>query len=168
MFWKWGRFLCSGLFLCFAPLAAGAGGFESGGLGARATGMGGAFVGVADDWTAIYWNPAGLARLKGKEVGASLEYVRVLAHDSQGLVNAPIPFTQANFVRGDVFSQFGGEPAQFNGQDSDFSAWLPSLGFYASALGMTFGGGSYSPFGFAFEVKDNRQPGFDVSFKSQG
>lgn len=29
--------------------------------GARALGMGGAFVGVADDVTAIWWNPAGLA-----------------------------------------------------------------------------------------------------------
>lgn len=29
--------------------------------GTRAQGMGGAFVGVADDGTAIYWNPAGLA-----------------------------------------------------------------------------------------------------------
>jgi hypothetical protein len=31
------------------------------GLGTRAQGMGGAFVGVADDATAVYWNPAGLA-----------------------------------------------------------------------------------------------------------
>lgn len=30
-------------------------------LGTRAAGMGGAFVGVADDATAVYWNPAGLA-----------------------------------------------------------------------------------------------------------
>lgn len=30
-------------------------------VGARALGMGGAFVGVANDATAIYWNPAGLA-----------------------------------------------------------------------------------------------------------
>jgi hypothetical protein len=30
-------------------------------VGARAAGMGGAFVGVADDASAIYWNPAGLA-----------------------------------------------------------------------------------------------------------
>jgi hypothetical protein len=30
-------------------------------VGARAQGMGGAFVGVADDASAVYWNPAGLA-----------------------------------------------------------------------------------------------------------
>lgn len=30
-------------------------------VGARAAGMGGAFVGVADDGSATYWNPAGLA-----------------------------------------------------------------------------------------------------------
>ena len=32
-----------------------------GGIGARAEGMGGAFVAVADDATAVYWNPAGVA-----------------------------------------------------------------------------------------------------------
>jgi len=30
-------------------------------VGTRAQGMGGAFVGVADDASAVYWNPAGLA-----------------------------------------------------------------------------------------------------------
>ena len=33
------------------------------GIGARATGMGAAFVAVADDPSAAYWNPAGVARL---------------------------------------------------------------------------------------------------------
>jgi hypothetical protein len=33
------------------------------GIGARAAGMGGAFVAVADDASAVFWNPAGLARL---------------------------------------------------------------------------------------------------------
>ena len=32
-------------------------------VGARALGMGGAFVGIADDASAMYWNPGGLARL---------------------------------------------------------------------------------------------------------
>lgn len=30
------------------------------GVGARALGMGGAFAAVADDSTAVYWNPAGI------------------------------------------------------------------------------------------------------------
>ncbi len=38
-------------------------------IGSRALGMGGAFVGLADDHTAIYWNPAGLYQQKGAYVG---------------------------------------------------------------------------------------------------
>ncbi|RPH74546.1 PorV/PorQ family protein [bacterium] len=36
--------------------------------GARATAMGSAFVGVSNDVNAIYWNPAGLAKLEGIHV----------------------------------------------------------------------------------------------------
>jgi len=38
------------------------------GVGARALGMGSAFAGLADDGTASYWNPAGLATLGDHEV----------------------------------------------------------------------------------------------------
>jgi len=38
------------------------------GSGARAMGMGGAFIGVADDATAASWNPAGLIQLETPEV----------------------------------------------------------------------------------------------------
>ncbi len=41
-----------------------AGEFLTTGFGARALAMGGAFVSIADDASAIYWNPAGLARLE--------------------------------------------------------------------------------------------------------
>lgn len=40
------------------------------GVGARALGMGGAYVAVADDSTASYWNPAGLPGIKHIEVSA--------------------------------------------------------------------------------------------------
>jgi hypothetical protein len=40
------------------------------GVGARALGMGGAYVGIADDSTATYWNPAGLPKIKHMEVAA--------------------------------------------------------------------------------------------------
>ena len=42
------------------------------GVGVRAMGMGGAFIGVADDFTALYWNPAGLAQLDHREVHIAL------------------------------------------------------------------------------------------------
>jgi tetratricopeptide (TPR) repeat protein len=42
--------------------------FLSYGVGARSLGMGGAFVAVADDSSANYWNPAGLSQITRKEV----------------------------------------------------------------------------------------------------
>jgi hypothetical protein len=63
--------------LCSAPLGPGsasatryAGEFLRIGVGARALGMGSAFVGLADDGTAAYWNPAGLATLAERQVTA--------------------------------------------------------------------------------------------------
>ena len=46
--------------------------FES--VGARALGMGGAFVAVADDASAVVWNPAGL--VSGAPFGATIEWDR--------------------------------------------------------------------------------------------
>ena len=37
-------------------------------VGARPLGMGGAFISIADDVNAIYWNPAGLVQLKQQEI----------------------------------------------------------------------------------------------------
>lgn len=41
------------------------------GLGSRAIGMGGAFISIADDCTATFWNPAGLAQLIRPELSLS-------------------------------------------------------------------------------------------------
>ncbi len=46
-----------------------ANGLNLNGFGARAAAMGGAFVGLANDYTAVYWNPAGLALLKQPTFG---------------------------------------------------------------------------------------------------
>jgi long-chain fatty acid transport protein len=46
-----------------------ANGLNLNGFGARAAAMGGAFVGLADDYTAVFWNPAGLTQLKKKTFG---------------------------------------------------------------------------------------------------
>jgi long-subunit fatty acid transport protein len=41
------------------------------GVGVRAMGMGGAYIAVADDFTASYWNPAGLAQITDRKLDVS-------------------------------------------------------------------------------------------------
>ncbi len=45
------------------------------GAGARAEGLGGAFIGVADDATAIVWNPAGLGQLERPEASVVIRAI---------------------------------------------------------------------------------------------
>lgn len=46
------------------------GAFLSYGAGARALAMGKTFVGIADDASAVYWNPAGLGQIRRREIVA--------------------------------------------------------------------------------------------------
>jgi long-chain fatty acid transport protein len=55
----------------FAPAAFG-NGLNLNGLGTRAVTMGGAFVGLADDFSALYWNPAGLGFFEKPTLGFNL------------------------------------------------------------------------------------------------
>ncbi len=70
-------------FAAGVPAAAHAQMYES--VGIRAQGMGGAFVAVADDSTATWWNPAGIA--KGPYVDFVAEYARpdIVGNDQQVL-----------------------------------------------------------------------------------
>jgi long-chain fatty acid transport protein len=65
--------------VAFASGMAAAGGFYVPGVGPRATAMGGAFVGLADDYSAVYWNPAGITQIEGMEVTVSAQDVISLA-----------------------------------------------------------------------------------------
>ena len=49
------------------------------GVGARAMGMGGASLGLADDFTALYWNPAGMAQIQKFEMFSSLSHNTAIA-----------------------------------------------------------------------------------------
>ena len=57
------------------------------GVGARAVGMGGAYVGVTDDVDALYWNPAGITRVKNHALQVShLPYFDTISRNYVGYV----------------------------------------------------------------------------------
>jgi hypothetical protein len=75
------RVLAALLVLLTPSLAAAQPVYES--VGARALGMAGAFVGVSDDATAVYWNPAGLASSR-RPVGLTIGWDRLQTGNSDG------------------------------------------------------------------------------------
>ncbi|MBU1754585.1 PorV/PorQ family protein [bacterium] len=79
------------LFMCNSLVFAGnnntSASFLKIGAGARAAGMGDAFCGLADDAYAPYWNPAGLAQIKGSQFGAThLEWITKINQEQIGFV----------------------------------------------------------------------------------
>jgi opacity protein-like surface antigen len=62
------------------------------GVGSRAIGMGGAFTAIANDITALYWNPGGLSTIAGNE--AMFNHVRWFA-------DVNVDFAAASFRLGD-------------------------------------------------------------------
>lgn len=64
-----------------------------GGIGARAEGMAGAFVAVADDASAVYWNPAGIA------TGATFDLQVAAGQGSTLFVGAALPVLGASYYR---------------------------------------------------------------------
>lgn len=55
-------------FIIFLSSMSFANGLNLNALGPRAVAMGGAFVGLADDYSAVFWNPAGLANIDKKYI----------------------------------------------------------------------------------------------------
>ncbi len=70
-----------------------AGEFLNLGVGARALGMGGSFVAVADDASATYWNPAGLGGLDRTEL--TFMHTGLYGLDKYDFLNCVQPFGKA-------------------------------------------------------------------------
>ena len=69
---------------------------HSWGTGARAVSMGGAYTGISDDYTALYYNPAGLGQLDQVEVWGSFSHSSLdnSAEFAGGLSNESISITR--------------------------------------------------------------------------
>ena len=60
--------------------------FLSIGVGARANAMGGAYTSIADDVTALFWNPAGIATMRQSQVALiHSDWIADLSHDFIGI-----------------------------------------------------------------------------------
>ncbi len=132
-----------------------AGAYEWGGLGTRAQAMGGAFIGLADDWTALYWNPAGLAQLKFSEWGIEFFCPTPVLKDANSLSNL-LPAQMDTKFQIDTFAQYTGlEPTRFNKERVDYNFFLPN-GFGASWKGkeFVFAVGYYTPVSYYFDWED--------------
>lgn len=82
------------ILMCMALIAGQlfAGGFALTGVGSRATSMGGAFRGLSDDASAMYWNPAGLGFMNENSVSLGGTFIMPSAKwDPSGTNVATIP-----------------------------------------------------------------------------
>lgn len=105
------------LALAFLMIASRAGAVESAafldvGPGARAIGMGGAYTALADDSDAVYWNPAGLARLEKRH--ASFSHASLGVSNRQEFISYAHPTSRATF--GGAFTYLG--YGSIDGRDS--------------------------------------------------
>lgn len=66
------------------------------GVGARAMGLGGSFTSIANDVSTIYWNPAGIANMKGVSIGFThSQWFADISHDFAGVV---VPVSDGDFI----------------------------------------------------------------------
>lgn len=114
-----------------------AAGFRLPQAGAKAMGMGFAFTAVADDPSAIYFNPAGLTQLKGQNVMAGVTYVRENGGEFTGIT----PLT-------------GG--ASVSETQKTLNFFIPNT-YYTktnASTGFAYGVGIFSPFGLGQEYEN--------------
>jgi long-chain fatty acid transport protein len=91
------------------PRAGYCSGYEFDGVGAAAVARGGAVIADAADWTAIYWNPANLTDVKGREAGLELKTGLMYPKDGNSL-NTPVgnPFDKSRESSSFLFGSLGG------------------------------------------------------------
>ena len=144
--WVFAAAVAAACFVLCTPQVQ-AGGFEFTGLGARSNMMGGAYTAVADDWTAIYWNPAGLTQLEGHGIGVYALQVNPTLRDSNGVKNFDL--NNYSLAQGDIFFRFyPTEPATLPSTSASYNTVNPGVGGYISLpWDLKLGIGSYMPVG---------------------
>ncbi|PKK90070.1 MAG: hypothetical protein CVV64_11160 [Candidatus Wallbacteria bacterium HGW-Wallbacteria-1] len=99
--------------------------------GARAQGMGGAFTAVADDATALYWNPAGLSQMKRHEI-------MFMYADKYDVTTGPA-FTEQYFAYSSPATMYGTFGLHYSKEGSDSILAEKRMGIsYGKRVGSRF------------------------------
>ncbi|MGC9361344.1 MAG: OmpP1/FadL family transporter [Candidatus Syntrophosphaera sp.] len=122
-----------------------AGGFALSGVGSRALGMGGAFRGMANDGTAMYWNPAGLAFMDQSEISLGGTFIQPGAKWQN---TAPLPGFSMDELEA----------------ENKLTAFPYLFGTYAKNPNAVFGLGIYVPFGLGstYDAYDMESTAFAI------
>ena len=122
--------------IMFATGALASNGTQIGTVGARSTAMGSNFVGLADDWSAVFFNPAGLTQLEGTTIGFSGGLIAPRgSHDAYPYATNPFP--------GMITTSVDATKKNF---------FVPAFGvFFKMGESVTAGLGFYAPFGLGTE-----------------
>ena len=129
------------------------------GLGVRAMSMGGAFIGLADDASAIFWNPAGLSQLRGSGLTMALYSMTPDIKGSDGVTNHKIGDPDEPFDpnKGDIFPAFyDTEPNRYDDEDELwlFAATMPAIVAYKNYGRFTIAGGFFGTGGAYSKYND--------------
>jgi long-chain fatty acid transport protein len=122
--------------------------------GARANSMGAAYTAIADDATAIYYNPAGLGQLEDKGVTVDTFYMSADVKSNQSLKNGEGKLNNNEFPLPNIY--LDNEPNTYQSKKFKTQATLPFAAGY-SRIGesnITIGAGVYALGGGGGEWED--------------
>ncbi|MBS1903177.1 MAG: PorV/PorQ family protein [Bacteroidetes bacterium] len=142
----------------FTNVGSGGSTFTKIGVGARAAGMAGGFSALADDITALYWNPAGIAHLQG--ISANASYTAWFAGITHNFIGAVMPISE-KYRFGVSLTVLDNGTLNKATIDKDINAGT----FNANdmSFGLTFAGALTDRFSFGATVKYLRSAILDLS-----
>jgi hypothetical protein len=129
-------------------------------VGARASGMAGAYTALAEDITALYWNPAGISRLQGINVGAT--YTRWFGGVDHNFIGASMPISEKYRI-GVSLVQVDYGSMRFAKVDKDQDINAGSFNANDLAFGLTIAGALTDRFSFGATGKYIRNAIHDLS-----
>ncbi|HZW38484.1 MAG: PorV/PorQ family protein [Syntrophothermus sp.] len=106
--------------------------FLSIGIGPRANAMGGAFTSIANDATAMYWNPAGISMLERYE--ATFSYTKLFADVNLNYFGVAVPMGEAGTLGFQVTALNYGDMEVTTEQFEDGTGEIFNAGSYAFGL----------------------------------